>query len=189
MSKTVAVVEAYGQAVQNVFAHAEQAFERNTATYRRLVAAMAESGGTLPQADADALVAVCEALGINPERLGDDAAAVMNANDLTAKIEETQQRNVARRAPLPGLQAEWDAARAVWIEVSSECQERMRVAQADVMEKQRAYEKLAQTRDESTEHHERDLIRLRDAHPHVFGPVTRERLAWAVGDKRSRFAL
>lgn len=180
MKNAVAVVDAYGHAVQDVIARAEAAYEKSTATYRRLVAAMAESGGTLPPDQSDELVAVCQSLGIAPERLADDAMAIANANRLTAEIEQTHQRNAARMAPLPGLQAEHEAAQAEWLRVSEECQERMRAAQADASEKRKAYEKLLNTRPESTERHERDLLHIRDMNPHLFGPVSREKLKHAL---------
>jgi hypothetical protein len=174
MKSAVAVVDAYGQAVQDVVARAEAAYENSTATYRRLVAAMAESGGTLPPDQTDELVAACQALGIAPERLADDAMAVANANRLAREIEEVQQRNTARLAPLPGLQAAHEAAQAEWLRVSGECQQRMKAAQTDAAEKRKAYETLLNSRNESHERHDRDLLQIRDVNPHLFGPVSRD---------------
>ena len=180
MKSAVAVVDAYGQAVQDVIARAEAAYEKSTATYRRLVAAMAESGGTLPPDQSDELVAVCQSLGIPPERLADDAMAIANTKRLAREIEEVQQRNTARLAPLPGLQAAYEAAQAEWMRVSEECQQRTKAAQAEVSEKRKAYETLLNSRNESHERHDRDLLQIRDLNPHLFGPVSRDRLKHAL---------
>jgi hypothetical protein len=180
MKSEVAVVDAYGQAMHDVIARAEAAYENSTATYRRLVAAMADSGGTLPPDQSDELVAACQSLGIPPERLADDAATIASVKRLTAQIEEVQQRNTARLAPLPGLQAAHETAQAEWLRVSGECQQRMKAAQADAAEKRKAYETLLNSRNESHERHDRDLLQIRDLNPHLFGPVSRDKLKHAI---------
>jgi len=176
MKSAVAVVDAYGQAVQDVIARAEAAYENSTATYRRLVAAMAESGGTLPPDQTDELVAACQFLGVAPDRLAEDAAAVAEANRLNREIEEVQQRNTARLAPLPGLQAAHEAAQIEWLRVSEECQRQMKTAEDDAIAKRRAYESLLNSRNESTARRESDLLHIRDRNPHLFGPVSRDTL-------------
>lgn len=189
MVKQVAVAEAYGQHVQSVVALAEAAFERNTATYRRLVARMAESAGTLPPDEADELVRVCETLGIPPERLSDDAAAVMKMNRLHAEMNAVHQRNTARMEPLPRLEAEMQVAQAEWNRIREECESRLRIAQNDLTAKRNAYEKLLMTRNESTESIDREAMRLRERNAHLFAPVSRETLQRIVNPPRERFRL
>jgi hypothetical protein len=184
MAKSVAVAEAYEQRLQNVAEIAEAAFQRNTATYRKLVAAMAESGGTLPPAEADELVRVCEVLGIPPERLGDDAATVAAMNDFNAQVEAVHQRNAERKRPLPHLEAEYRAAQAEWNTVRGECDARLSAAQHDLTQKRMAYEKLFNTRDEPTERIETEALRLRERNAHLFGPVSRELLQRIVNPPR-----
>jgi hypothetical protein len=189
MPKSVAVAEAYEHHVQNVLAVAEAAFERNTATYRRLVAAMAESGGTLPPAEADELVRVCETLRIPPERLGDDAATIAAMRDLETQGEAVRQRNAERKQPLPRLESDYLAAKAEWSRVHEECSTRLAAAQHDLTQKRMADEKLFNTRDESTERIEIDALRLRERNAHLFGPVSREQLQRIVRPAGERVRL
>jgi len=189
MTKSVAVAEAYEHRLQNVAEIAEAAFQRNTATYRKLVAAMAESGGTLPPAEADELVRVCEALGIPPERLGDDAAKVSIMHQLTAEVEAVHQRNAERKRPLPGLESEYRAAQEEWRRVHEECESRLAAAQRDLTQKRIAYEKLLNVRDESPERIETEALRLRERNAHLFAPVSRELLQRIVNPTRDRIRL
>jgi hypothetical protein len=180
MSKTVPVADAYGEHLQNVVAMAAASFDRSLAEYRRLVITMAEHAGELPQEEAAQLIKVCETLGIPPDQLGEDAAVLANASGLERMIAEAQNRNASKRAPLPALEAAWRDAQEQWIKISDECQQRMRAAEADVHAKRRAYEKVLNTRDESTAAMETELMRTRDRRPHLFGPVSREVLAKIV---------
>jgi hypothetical protein len=189
MENTIAVADAYGQHLQNVVAMAAASFDRSLAEYRRLVAAMGEHGGALPPEQAAQLIAVCETLGIPPEQLGDDAATVCNVVRLQGMIDEVQKRNIAKREPLPALEADFQAAKDEWLKVSTECQERMRVAQEDLRVKRQAYEKVLMKADESATGFETELIKTRDKRPHLFGPVSREALARLVDTFRRRAAV
>ena len=189
MTKTVPVADVYGEHLQNVVAMAAASFDRSLAEYRRLVAAMAEHGGELPPDQAAQLIEVCKTLGIPPEQLGEDAAAFTTASGLEGMITEVQKRNAAKREPLPALETDFQAATDVWLKVSAECQERMRVAEADLRTKRQAYEKVLNARDESTAAIETELMNTRDRRPYLFGPVSREVLSRLVDRSRRRAAL
>lgn len=189
MTKTVPVAEAYSEKLQSVVAMAAASYDRSLAEYRRLVAEMATRGGELPGDMATQLIEVCEALGIPPETLGDDASTVSMAADLQGKIDAVHQRNAERRAPLPALEAEYQSAKDTWLKVSAECQERMRVAEQDLRVKRAAYEKVQMRADEPTAGLEQQLLKTREQNPHLFGPVPREVLARITDRARRRAAL
>lgn len=189
MSKTVSVVDAYAHAIEDVVSRAEQAFQENLGTYRRLVSRMAGQGGTLTENETKELLAACESLGIPPDFLSTDAVAVQTARDLESKIADIHQRNADKMAPLESAQAAFNEAQRVWLEVSNECRERMRVAETELQQRRREFEKIAGSRLESTEPVEREAIRIRDRHPHLFGAVSRERLQRIVDPNAGRGGL
>jgi DNA repair exonuclease SbcCD ATPase subunit len=186
MPEAVDVVAAYAGTIENVALHAEQEEARQVETYRRLVIAMAESGGALPKEQAAELLAVCEALGVSPDRLSQDAATVNKANRLQATIDEIHKANAGRLAPLPELERQYQEAQAEWLKVSSECRRKMDIAQKEVNQRRQAFEKLQNSRGESATYQERDLMKVTSANPHLFGTVTREQLKRIVSPDRTR---
>lgn len=186
MPATVDVVATLAGTIENVALHAEQENARQVETYKRLVTAMAESGGALPKDQADELLALCDALGVSPDRLSQDAATITMANRLQAAIDEIHKANAARLAPLPELEQQFREAHAEWLKVSQECRRKMDAAEKELNQRRQAFDKLQNSRGESTSYQERDLLKVTSANPHLFGTVTREQLLRIITPNRSR---
>jgi hypothetical protein len=186
MLRQVDVVDTYNDTIENVAVRAESHFQTQLAEYRRLVTKMADGGGTLPQDEADALIRICDALGVPPERLAEDSTAIATAKTLERDIAAVHARNAERRAPLPELQQRMIAAQRRYSAVRDEWDTKLKAAERESTEARREYEKLLNARMEPTDHLDR---RLRDTHewvPHLFGPITRESLKRVLDPNRSR---
>ena len=176
-----AVVDRLQQATLDVHARAQEAFARDLAAYRAGVQAMAESGGTLPEAQADELVGVCQRLGIASTRLADDAAVFIKRRNIEARIEAVQARNEARIKPLPQLQRAMEEATAEFMRVQTECRTRVEAAESALNEAQRAYDAVAKQRDERCDNERNEIVELQNRNPHLFQPMTGDELRRYLG--------
>jgi hypothetical protein len=172
MPDTATKTETDRNVLQDVREAAEQRFARHVATYRAGVMTMAQTGGTLPAAEAEKMVLACEALGISSDRAADDVSAVIRARNIEARIAAVHERNAAKREPLPRLQQELEAAREEWGKVRVECDQRLKAAEALVTEKTRAYEAVERLRDERSDEDQAALRKIHETNPHLFGQVT-----------------
>jgi hypothetical protein len=176
MPKEVAVVERFTQTMHDVHEHAERRFRDDVQTYRTGVQAMALTGGALPEADANKLLAAAQALGISPDRMADDSVLFISISNIQNRIDALDARNAERRSPLPQLQSTYDDARAVWAKVKSECDQRLAAAQATVTAAERALAKVANQRDERADNERQQIQQLRDRNPHLFATLTSDEM-------------
>jgi hypothetical protein len=170
------VVERLEQAALDVHAKATQAFANDLAAYRAGVQAMGESGGTLPEAQADELIAVCQRLGIAASRLSSDAAVFITRRNINARIEAVQTRNEARRKPLPQLEQAMQEASAEFLRVKVECDAKMRAVETRAAETRRAYDAVANKADERWDREQAEMLELQNRNPHLFHEMTAEEL-------------
>lgn len=172
----VSVVEALEKNTRNVFEQAAESFRKRIAEYREGVRAMAESGGTLPEGQAARLLEVCQALGISPERLAEDTTTIIHERNINARIDEVHARNVAQKEPLPRLSEAYAKAEAEWLRVKTECEQRLKKAEADLNSAMAAFRRVEALRDERTDEDSTKLVQLRGRSPHLYGEITPEQL-------------
>jgi septal ring factor EnvC (AmiA/AmiB activator) len=172
MPKAVAVVETFAQQMHDVREHAERKFRDDVQTYRAGVQAMAQTGGALPAADADKLLAAAQALGISPDRMADDSALFISISNIQQRIDAIDARNAERREPLARLQSEHAAAKAEWARVKPECDQRLAAAQAAVTKADRALAAVENQRDERADEEHAQIRSIHDRNPHLFGEVS-----------------
>jgi len=184
MVQQVAVVDAFNDVINDVAARAEASFQKNMAEYRRLVAKMADTGGALPQDEANELIRICEVLGIPPEQLSSDTVAVTSVRDLEKSMADVERRNAERRAPLADLRRKWEESQKRYSEVREQWEKRLKEAERDTIATRREYETLLNARMESTDTLERKLMDAREWRPHLFGPITRESLKQSLDTRR-----
>lgn len=170
------VVERLEQAALDVHAKATQAFANDLAAYRAGVQAMAESGGTLPEAQANELIEVCQRLGIAASRLSNDAAVFITRRNINDRIAAVQARNEARRKPLPQLEQAMQEASAEFVRVKGECDQKMRAVEKRATETRRAYDTVANKPDERWDREQGEMLELQNRNPHLFREMTAEDL-------------
>lgn len=176
-----AVVDKLEQATLDVHARAEEAFARDLAAYRAGVQAMAKSGGTLPEAQADELVGVCQRLGIASTRLAADAVVFIKKRNIEIRIDAVQARNEARIKPLPQLHHVMEAATAEFLRVQTECRTRVQAAEAALNKARRAYDAVANQREERFDNERNEITELQNRNPHLFQPMTGDELRRYLG--------
>lgn len=186
MVQQVAVVDAFNDVINDVAARAEASFQKNMTEYRRLVAKMADTGGALPQDEADELIRICEVLGIPPEQLSGDAIAIVTTRGLEQEIADVQRRNAERIAPLAELQRKVDEAQKRYREIQEQWEPKLREANEERTAAQRAYESVLNARMESADRLERQLLDAHEWRPHLFGPISRESLKRSLDTRRVR---
>ncbi len=187
-TEVVDVAEAMRQADADVFAQARDKFTRDLEQYRVGVRLMAQRGGRLPPDEADRLLEACRSLGIPPDRLDADVMCFMEHDSLTASMEDIRVRNAARLEPIPRLEAELKVAQRDCSKVKEECEPRIQAAMDRVNDARRAVEAAQRVRLEASDREEREIMRVRDRAPHLFGPVEPDRLRRIVSpDRRSIF--
>lgn len=176
MSGAVAVAAVLKTNLQDVHAAAQEAFARDLDAYRAGVRAMADAGGTLPADKADELLGVCQRLGINHERLASDATAFIRLRNINARIDEIQARNAARREPLPELQREMEEAEREFMRVRVECMGKIQAAETAANVARRAYESIANIREERIEREQAETLDVHNQFPHLFQNITPDEL-------------
>lgn len=176
MVASVSVVAALEKNARNVFEQAAESFRKQLADYREGVRAMAESGGTLPEAQAARLLEVCQALGISSERLSEDTATIIHERNINARIDEVHARNLAKKEPLPRLHEAFQVAEAEWLRVKVECEQRLKKAEADLNSATAAFERVNALRDERTDEDSSKLLQLQSRSPHLYSEITPEQL-------------
>lgn len=184
----VNVTEAMRQADADVFAQARDKFARDLEQYRAGVRLMAQHGGRLPPDEADRLLEACRSLGIPPDRLDVDVMHALEHDRLTGAMEDIAARNAARMEPIPRLEAELKAAQRECSKVREECEPRIQAAVDRVNDARRAVDAAQRVRLETTDREEREMMRVRDRAPHLFGPVEPDRLRRIISpDRRGIF--
>ncbi len=186
MIQQVAVVDAFKDVINDVAARAEASFQRNMTEYRRLVAKMADTGGALPQGEADELIRICEALAIPPEQLSEDAAAIVSTRSLEQGIADIQRRNAERVAPLHDLKRKWDEAQKRYSEIQEQFEPKLKAANDERNAARREYESVLNARMESADRLERQVMDAHAWRPHLFGPISRESLKRSQDTRRVR---
>jgi len=176
MPKEVAIVERLSRTLHDVHEHAERRFRDDVQTYRSGVQAMASAGGSLPEADAEKLLAATQSLGISPDRMVDDSTVFMSIANIQKRIDAIDARNAERQAPLPQLQSNYNEARTIWGKVKSECDQRLAAAQSAVTDAERALAKVANQRDERADDERQQIQQLRDRNPHLFATLTSDEM-------------
>lgn len=176
MPKAAAVVDVMEKVTHDVHEKAREAFARDLATYRAGCEAMAEHDGKLPEDQATELLAACQRLGIDPTRLAADYTAFVRLRNINARVAEIEARNVARREPLPALAAKLEEAKAEFVRVRPECMRRIAEAEAALNQAQRAYEAVANLRDERSENEQQEMMAVYSRFPHLFREITPDEL-------------
>jgi hypothetical protein len=176
MTKATAVVELLEKTTQSVHEKAVAAFTRDVAAYREAVQAMAESGGTLPEEKADELLEVCQRLGIDATRLSEDATVFIRLRNINARIEAVQARNEARREPLPRLHAAMEEAQAEFSRLRIAYESKVKAADLKATAARRAYESLANQREERADDAYAELREVQSRNPHLFQSMTPDEL-------------
>jgi exonuclease VII small subunit len=161
----------------DVIGAVRERFAESLAAYQRGVAMLAESGsGTLPAAEADVVLAACRDLGVAADRLASDAAVLLRHRRLVEQMDERLERNARQYEDAMRLKAVADAEGLAFVQVKAECDARVRAADERVNEAHRAYAAAAAVRAERVDDLQDGMLRLRNAAPHLFGPVDRDTL-------------
>jgi len=176
MPKSVSVVAVLEQSTTNVHEKAREAFARDLAAYRAGCESMAEHDMQLPEDKADELLEVCGRLGITAERLAADATAFIKLRNINARIAVIEERNAARRAPLPELAAKLAEANAEFLRVRPECLRRIQQVETALNAAQRAHDAVAHLRDERTDREQGEMLEVRNRFPHLFQELTPDEL-------------
>jgi hypothetical protein len=162
--------------MQDVHAKVQEAFYRDLAAYRDGVRSMAESGGELPEDRTTELLAVCQRLGISSSRLSADATTFIRLANINARIEAVNERNAARREPLPRLHQAMEEAEAEWLRVRVECTTKMQAAERKATDTRRAFDMVNNQRDERFERERDEILELENRSPHLFREMTADDL-------------
>ena len=176
MPKSVSVVAVLEQSTTNVHEKAREAFARDLAAYRAGWQSMAAHDMQLPEDEADELLEVCGRLGITAERLAADATAFIRLRNINARIAVIEERNAARRAPLPELAAKLAEANAEFLRVKPECMRRIEQVETALNTAQRAHDAVANIRDERIDREQGEMLEVRNRFPHLFQELTPDEL-------------
>lgn len=156
------------QADTDVFQEARDRFAARLRAYRQGVARMAEHDGKLPADEAEQLLTVTRDLGIPPDRLSADVITLIRVSRLAAAVDAVMTQAGEQARVVAGLKAEVDVETAAFTKVKSECDHRVRTAQARLTELQRRHAAAAAVRHERTDDKQADMTRLRNQAPHLF---------------------
>jgi hypothetical protein len=174
---SVDVAATMRQADTNVFAEARQQFADRLQAYRQGVARMAQTEGmTLPADEAEQLLVVCRDLGIQHEQLSADVVTMIRHDRLTAAVDAVMRQAEQQAVVVAQLQAEADAESAAFVKVKTECDQRVRAAEAKVNEATRRHAVAAAVRPERVDDKRADMVRLQFESPHLFEHVDADRL-------------
>lgn len=176
MPKAAAIVDVMEQVTHDVHEKARESFARDLATYRAGCEAMAEHDGKLPEDDAAELLAACQRLGIDSERLASDYTAFIRLRNIKARVAEIEARNVARREPLPALAKKLEEAKAEFQRVRPECLRRIEQVERALDTAQRAHDAVANLRDEPSERERNEILDVWNRFPHLFREITADKL-------------
>jgi hypothetical protein len=173
---SVDVVDQLAAATTDVLREARAKYAEDLDAYRRGVTTMADTGGTLPPDEAERLLAACRALGIPAGRLAEDATVMLRHRRLTAEMDARLERNARHHEAVMVLKAKHDAESAEFVKVRTECDTRMKAAEAKLNEAHRAYAQADSVRSERVDQQQEDMRRLWNASPYLFEHVDPEAL-------------
>lgn len=175
-TSVVDVLQKLESAGTDVLREARAKFADDLDAYRRGVAAMADTGGTLPPDEAERLLAACRALGIPPGRLANDATVIVRHRRLAAEMDARLERNARHHEAVAVLKAKYDAESAAFMKVKTECDTRLKAAEAKSSEAYRAYAQADAVRSERVDEQQEGIRQLRNASPYLFDAIDPEAL-------------
>jgi hypothetical protein len=173
---SIDVAAAMRQAGTSVMEQAKAKFDADVVTYREGVRRMAESGGTLPPDEADVLLRACRDLDIPVERMEQDVVTVIRHGRAAEKIADILARNQTRGEHAARLERDLEVERQQWLAVKSECDQRLKAAEAKLEAARRAFEQASRAPDERADEPRAECRRLEDTAPHLFNSVEPEQL-------------
>ena len=143
-------------------------FRKQVARYRELVARAVDTGGILSDADMAALVELCDALVLPPDRFEHDREELSELRNVEAKLAAVQVKNATVVADVPALEKEIAKLAKEAARIRDEADVKCQAIQAKAAELRREIHKEERRYREPTHRWEREIIERRDANPVLF---------------------